>query len=117
MAFLSSFFSLLQQILPQYMNEAGYESHMVGKWHLGSHKAAALPNHRGFKSYLGYLHGIDTYYSHKVCGVREGKGTGRGVECIFFLTPRHGSCPCRVKRRVKRRVPWSPYGFGTWFMV
>eukprot|EP00903_Cladosiphon_okamuranus_P014415 g13381.t1 len=56
---------LNEKILPQYMNEAGYESHMVGKWHLGSHKAAALPNNRGFKSYLGYLHGIETYYSHK----------------------------------------------------
>lgn len=54
------------QILPQYLNEAGYESHMVGKWHLGSHEDAALPSQRGFQTYLGYLHGMDTYYSHKV---------------------------------------------------
>ena len=53
------------------MNEAGYESHMVGKWHLGGHKQAALPNQRGFKSYLGYLGGIDTYYSHKVTNAKR----------------------------------------------
>ena len=63
-------FVSLQQILPQYMNEAGYESHMVGKWHLGSYKRLSLPNHRGFKSYLGYLHGTDTYYSHEVDTMR-----------------------------------------------
>lgn len=54
------------QILPQYMNEAGYESHMVGKWHLGNHNESSLPNRRGFKTYMGYLNGEDTYYTHKV---------------------------------------------------
>lgn len=55
-----------KKILPEYMNDAGYESHMVGKWHLGSHEQATLPSQRGFKTYLGYLGGTDYYYSHKV---------------------------------------------------
>lgn len=61
------------------MNDAGYESHMVGKWHLGGHEVGALPSQRGFKSFLGYLNGVDTYYSHKVseggCGDRSAGGT------------------------------------------
>lgn len=63
------------QIFPEYMNEAGYESHMVGKWHLGSHATDLLPSRRGFKTFLGYLNGVEHYYTHKVSGSINGTFT------------------------------------------
>lgn len=57
---------LLFQLMPEYMNDAGYESHMVGKWHLGSHTDQHTPHRRGFKTFLGYLNGEATYWTHKV---------------------------------------------------
>lgn len=59
-------FDVQTQILPEYMNDAGYESHMVGKWHLGMYREAMMPHRRGFETFLGYLGGEEYYWSHKV---------------------------------------------------
>lgn len=48
------------------MNDAGYESHMVGKWHLGSYTHEHTPYRRGFATYLGYLNDEEMYWTHQV---------------------------------------------------
>ncbi|KAH9492435.1 hypothetical protein Btru_051104 [Bulinus truncatus] len=55
---------LNETLLPQYLNELGYRSHIVGKWHLGMFKWEYTPLYRGFESHIGYYQGREDYYTH-----------------------------------------------------
>ncbi|XP_075212507.1 arylsulfatase J-like isoform X2 [Lycorma delicatula] len=57
---------LSEKILPQHLEPLGYESHIVGKWHLGFYKKEYTPVHRGFKSHYGFWNGYQDYYNHTV---------------------------------------------------
>lgn len=52
------------RLMPQYLSSLGYFSHTVGKWHLGSHRAAYAPTRRGFRSHTGFWTGHGDYYDH-----------------------------------------------------
>jgi len=56
------------KILPQHFKEAGYTTHLVGKWHLGHGIRDYLPNQRGFDSFYGFVGGAVGYYDHLFMG-------------------------------------------------
>lgn len=55
---------LSEKIMPQYFQEKGYSTNLVGKWHLGRFKKEYWPYNRGFDHFYGYLTGGIGHYDH-----------------------------------------------------
>ncbi|XP_047351351.1 arylsulfatase J isoform X1 [Vespa velutina] len=55
---------LNEKILPEYLQDLGYSTHIIGKWHLGFYKKEYTPTYRGFNSHVGYWSGHQDYFDH-----------------------------------------------------
>lgn len=61
-------------LLPEKLKQAGYATHMVGKWHLGFFEVQYLPINRGFDSSYGFLSGAADHFTQKrLCAVDNWK--------------------------------------------
>ncbi|XP_077524629.1 arylsulfatase B-like isoform X1 [Amblyomma americanum] len=63
------------KIMPEHLKDLGYETHLVGKWHLGYHNLDYTPTSRGFDSFYGLHNGPNDYYK----GIME-QGISRGLD-------------------------------------
>lgn len=59
-----------KKIMPEYFREAGYETYMVGKWHLGFYEKRYTPLERGFDHHYGYW-GSNVDYWTKVKALKQ----------------------------------------------
>ena len=59
---------LRYKIMPEYLKDAGYQTALSGKWHLGMFSDEYLPLNRGFDSTYGHLGGGIGYFDHALSG-------------------------------------------------
>merc|ERR1719436_1091816 len=83
--------------MPELLRQAGYSTHMVGKWHLGFSKWSQTPVGRGFQSHVGGFHGIVESWTKSLWRnpvTFEGKDWGRYQEdgsFTHFQEKRHAT--------------------------
>ncbi len=53
-----------ERVMPEAFRDAGYQTWMAGKWHLGHWNTKLTPNARGFDHYYGHVNGEIDYFQH-----------------------------------------------------
>lgn len=51
-------------MVPRVLQQQGYRTHALGKWHCGFRTPAHTPTQRGFESFLGFWHWGEEYIDH-----------------------------------------------------
>ncbi|MCE9552727.1 MAG: arylsulfatase [Planctomycetes bacterium] len=65
-----------EKTLPQALKEVGYNTYMVGKWHLGHADKKFWPQNRGFDHFYGNVMGEVDYFTHDRGGVIDWQRNG-----------------------------------------
>ena len=85
----------------------GYQTGLVGKWHLGHTLAHQLPNARGFDDFWGHLQTNTDFYSHVREGAHDLQHNGRSVrEDGKYLTHLEAR---EANRFIRERDPRKPF--------
>ncbi|XP_011500609.1 PREDICTED: arylsulfatase B-like [Ceratosolen solmsi marchali] len=57
---------LNRTLMPEYLRQLGYGTHLVGKWHAGYHSVNHTPARRGFDSFYGFYNKLIGYFDHTI---------------------------------------------------
>jgi len=96
-------------LLPQALKEAGYQTAIVGKWHLGHAKREYWPTQRGFDHQYGPLLGEIDYFTHEEHGVRDWFRDGKPVDEPGYVTTLLGEEAVRVIQKHDAKKPLFLY--------
>ena len=101
-----------ERTLPQALKDAGYDTAMVGKWHLGHADQKYWPQNRGFDHFYGNLVGEVDYFTKERGGIvdwqRDGKFSERGRLLHHADRQRGGGASSRTTTRRSRCSSMSP---------
>ncbi|XP_015182415.1 PREDICTED: arylsulfatase B-like [Polistes dominula] len=67
------------KLLPEYLKDLGYSTHLVGKWHVGYYAPRYTPTRRGFNTYFGYYNGYIQYFNHTTPEIKSNMHLGHDL--------------------------------------
>jgi arylsulfatase A-like enzyme len=94
-----------ERLLSETLRQAGYQTAIVGKWHLGHGHIAQTPNRRGFDHFYGHLLGEIDYYAHSEAGGLDWQRNGESLREAGYSTDLVGEEAARV---IANRDPSKP---------
>lgn len=94
--------------MPQDFQAAGYQTVMVGKWHLGHTIEQHTPNARGFDHFYGHFNTDVLYFDHTFAGGHDFQENGKSVSHKGeYATDVHGNQATRYINEM--RDPDKPF--------
>ncbi|MBL8814175.1 MAG: amidohydrolase [Planctomycetaceae bacterium] len=87
---------LAERTLAQGLQQAGYETAITGKWHLGEFEAAYRPTARGFEHQYGHYFGAIDYFTHLRDGVHDWHRDDKEVHEEGYSTELVAKEACRL---------------------
>lgn len=77
---------LSETTMAEYFQKNGYQTSLVGKWHLGRFTKEYLPTNRGFDHFYGYLTGGVGHYDHIHGGGLDWQRNGKTIREAGYTT-------------------------------
>ena len=74
------------KIMPEYFSDLGYQTALVGKWHLGIGRKSFFPHNRGFDYFYGFLGGWVDFYTHTYDEGLDWQRNGKSVREEGYAT-------------------------------
>ncbi len=96
-------------LLPQALKAAGYETAIVGKWHLGHADRKYWPRQRGFDYQYGAMVGELDYFTHSAHGVTDWYRNNQPVKELGYVTTLIGKDAVRWINAHDPKVPFFLY--------
>jgi arylsulfatase A-like enzyme len=96
-------------LLPQALQEAGYRTAIVGKWHLGHGDRKYWPRQRGFDYQYGPMLGEIDYFTHSAHGTRDWFRNNEPVTETGYVTQLLGQEAVRLIEGHDPKVPLFLY--------
>lgn len=98
-----------ERTLPSALKEAGYQTAIVGKWHLGHNDPAYLPTRRGFDRQYGHYCGAIDYFTHDRDGGHDWHRDDRASRDQGYSTHLIAQEACRIIRERQKGKPLFLY--------
>lgn len=97
------------ELLPKSLKSAGYETAIIGKWHLGLEKPNT-PNARGFDYFHGFLGDMmDDYYTHRRHNINYMRLNEKEIDLEGHATDLFTKWACDFLRDRKAKTPFFLY--------
>ena len=94
-----------EHLLSESLRAAGYQTAIVGKWHLGHSHVKQTPTRRGFDQFYGHLLGAIDYYTHSRFGGVDWQRNGETLREEGYSTDLVGKEAARI---IDERDPDKP---------
>jgi arylsulfatase A-like enzyme len=95
-----------ERTLPQALKSVGYQTYMVGKWHLGHADKKYWPQNRGFDHFYGNVMGEVNYFTRERGGVIDWQRDGKFLKEQGYYTALIGN---EAVKLIEEQDPSKPF--------